>query len=119
MKIITTLLFLLLSSCVDAKTSYIGSTPANPAIKTFLGIPLSDSVDFIRWEFVNGGDQYAVICTYGIGKPNTSGFIDPKKIDIRGKLTKEGNYYRLYHNNKTILLAIFNAHVLHFANTDK
>ncbi|HUS01546.1 MAG TPA: hypothetical protein VMY77_07460, partial [Chitinophagaceae bacterium] len=80
---------------------------------------LSDPVDFIRWEFVNGGNQYAVICTYGISKPNTNGFIDPKKIDIRGKLTKEGNYYRLYHDNRTILLTIFNAHVLHFANADK
>ncbi|HUS00816.1 MAG TPA: hypothetical protein VMY77_03775 [Chitinophagaceae bacterium] len=119
MKIITTILFILLTSCADGKTSYIGSTPANPTIKTFLGIPLSDPIDFIRWEFVNGGRQYAVICTYGISKPNTNGFIDPKKIDIRGKLTKEGNYYRLYHDNKTILLAIFNAHVLHFANADK
>jgi hypothetical protein len=119
MKIITTLLFILFTSCVAAKTSYIGSTPANSTIKSFLGIPLSDSVDFIRWEVVNGGDQYAVLCTYGIGKPNTNGFIDPKKIDIRGKLSKEGNYYRLQHNNKTLLLAALNAHVLHFANDDK
>ena len=119
MKIISTFLFILLTSCTDGKTSYIGSTPANAAIRTFLGIPLSDSVDFIRWEFVNGGDQYAAICTYGIGKPNTNGFIDPKKIDIRGRLTREGNYYRLYHNNQTLLLAIFNSGLLYFANADK
>jgi hypothetical protein len=119
MKIITALLLLLLTSSADGKAVYIGSTPANNSVKSFLGIPLSDSVDFIRWKLVTHGEQYSVHCDYGIGKPNTNGFIDKKTIDIKGKLTKEGNYYRLYNNNKTMLLAALNANVLHFANADK
>jgi hypothetical protein len=119
MKIITTILFLLLTSCIDGKAIYIGSTPANNSIKTFLGIPLTESVDFIRWKLVTHGEQYFLHTDYGISKPNTNGFIDPKTIDIKGKVTKEGNYYRLNNNNKMMLLAIFNGHVLHFANADK
>ncbi len=119
MKILCNLLFILLTSCVDGKAVYIGSTPANNSVKTFLGIPLSDSVDFIRWKLVTGGDQYALHCDYGIGKPNTNGFIYPKTIDIKGKLAKEGNFYRLLNSSKTILIAALNAHVLHFANGDE
>jgi len=119
MKIITALLFILLTSCANGKAVYIGSTPANNSVKNFLGIPLSDPVDFIRWKLVTHGEQYSLHCDYGIGKPNTNGFIDRKTIDIKGKVTKDGNYYQLRNNNKTILLAAFNNHVLHFANADK
>ena len=119
MKIITSILFILFASCVNGKAVYIGSTPANSSVKTFLGIPLSDSVDFIRWKLVIGGDRYSLHCDYGIGKPNTNGFIDPKTFDIHGKLAKEGDHFRLYNNHRTILLAALNAHVLQFANADK
>ena len=119
MKKCITFLLIFFTSCTEGKTVYIGSTPANSIVKTFLGIPLSDSVDFIRWKLVTGGNQYALQCDYGIGKPNSNGFINPKRIDIKGKLIKEGNYYQLHHNNKRILLAALNAHVLHFAKADK
>jgi hypothetical protein len=119
MKIITALLFILLTSCADGKQVYIGSTPANRTVKAFLGIPLSDSVDFIRWKLVTHGNEYSLHCDYGIGKPNTNGFIDKKTIDIRGNISKQGDYYQLRNKHKTILLAVFNSHVLHFANPDK
>ena len=119
MKIITALLLIMLTSCANGKAVYIGSTPANNSVKNFLGIPLSDSVDFIRWKLVTHGDQYSLHCDYGIGKPNTNGFIDRKTINIKGKMKKDGNYYQLHHNNKTMLLAAFNPHVLHLANGNK
>lgn len=119
MKIITALLFILFTSCVNGKAVYIGSTPANNSVKNFLGIPLSDSVDFIRWKLVTHGDQFSLHCDYGIGKPNTNGFIHRKTIDIKGKVTKDGNYYQLHNNNKTILLAALNAHIFQFANANK
>ncbi len=52
MKIITVFLSIFFFvSCADAKEkTYIGSTPAGRAIKSFLEIPLPDSIDFIRWK---------------------------------------------------------------------
>lgn len=119
MKILCHLFFLLLTSFVYGKEIYIGSTPANAIVKKFLSIPVKDSVDFIRWKLVTGSEQYSLHCDYGIGKPNTNGFIDPKKIDRSGKLTREGNFYRLHYNNLYIEFAILNENVLHFANPDK
>jgi hypothetical protein len=88
------------TSCTEGKTVYFGSTPANSIVKTFLGIPLSDSVDFIRWKLITGGNQYSLQCDYGISKPNANGFINTKTIDIHGKLIREGNYHQLHHNIK-------------------
>jgi hypothetical protein len=119
MKIIFHLLFILLTASVNGEEIYIGSTPGNSIVKTFLGIPLSDSLDFIRWKLMIQDDSYSLHCDYGRSKPNTDGFAEPKTIDIKGKVIKEGNYYHLQNNNKMILLAIFNAHVLHFADADK
>ena len=119
MKIIFQLLFILLTLYANGKAVYIGSTPANNTVKTFLGIPLPDPVDFIRWKLITHGDQYSLHCDYGMSKPNTNGFIHPKTIDIKGKVIKDGNYYQFHHNNRTILLAAFNPHVLQFANADK
>ncbi len=52
MKIVTTLLYIiLLTSCATGKEkAYTGSTPAGNAVRSFLNIPLSDSIDFIRWK---------------------------------------------------------------------
>src|SRR5689334_17727982 len=47
------LLFIFINSCANAKEAiYTGSTPANSVVKAFLGIPLKDSIDFIRWKLV-------------------------------------------------------------------
>ena len=119
MKTITALLCILLISFGYGKVVYTGSTPANNSVKNFLGIPLSDSVDFIRWKLVTEGTQYSLHCDYGIGKPNTNGFIHTKTIDIKGNLTKEGNYLQLHHKNKKLLLAAFNGNVFQLANADK
>lgn len=119
MKKCITLLLIFFTVNIEGKTVYIGSTPANSIVKTFLGIPLSDSIDFIRWKLVTGSNQYALQCDYGLSKPNANGFVNKKSINIQGKLIKEGSHYRLNHNNKTMLLVALNAHVLHLANADK
>jgi hypothetical protein len=91
MKTISLLVFIVFTTGANGKEIYTGSTPANAIVKSFLGIPLSDSVDFIRWKLVTGGDRYSIHCDYGIGKPNTKRFIDPRSIDASGPLTKENN----------------------------
>lgn len=116
MKMITALLFLLLIvSCASGKeNAYTGSTPAGPVVKSFLGIPLSDSVDFIRWQLILKDNNYTLNCNYGIGKPNTNGFINGgKKIAIGGVLYKEKNNYQLHNDSKILKLAELNNDLLH------
>jgi hypothetical protein len=82
MKLIATFLsFVLLTSCASSKeTNYTASTPAPPLIRTFLGISLTDSIDFIRWKLSLTDKKYSLECSYGISKPNTNGFYDKKKV---------------------------------------
>jgi len=37
---------------------FIGSTPADPVIRTFFNIPLTDSIDFIRWNLILRDHEY-------------------------------------------------------------
>jgi hypothetical protein len=121
MKIISLFLsVVVLASCASGKEkSYVGSTPAHPVIKSFLGIPLSDSIDFIKWKVVIRDDKYSLHCQFGIGKPNTDGFMnDGKTIELDGKLSKEKNYYFLQNGNRTLNLLALNGDLLHFLNND-
>lgn len=114
------LLILLIISCVSGKgNTYIGSTPADTVVRLFLGIPLSDSVDFIRWKLILKDNQYQLYCNYGIGKANTNGFINGGiKIELSGKYRKEKNYYH-FQNETTALKAIeLNEDLLHLLNAD-
>lgn len=83
-------IFLIISCARAGEKTYTGSTPADPVVRTFLGISLQDSVDFIRWQLILHKDNYQLNCNYGVGQPNTNGFINGgKKIEISGALNKE------------------------------
>jgi hypothetical protein len=111
---------LLIASCASGKEkTYTGSTPADIVIRVFLDVPLSDSIDFIRWKLILRDNQYQLHCNYGIGKPNTNGFMNSgKKIELSGTLKKEKNYFQLWNGNKTLNIAELNVDLLHFLNTD-
>jgi hypothetical protein len=121
MKIIAFFLSLLLiTSAAGAKeTRYQGSTPAGPVVRSFLGIAPGDSVDFIRWELIILDDKYQLQCNYGIGKPNTNGFINGIKIKLSGALTSEKNYYQLTNGKKNLYVSELNTDLLHLLNADK
>ena len=121
MKRVSSFLFLLfIVSCGSGKeNSYTGSTPAANIIRSFLEIPLSDSIDFIRWKLILRDNGYQLQCNYGIGKPNTNGFINGgKKIELNGVLKKEKNYYLLQNHDKTLKIVELNADLLHLLNED-
>jgi len=111
---------LLIVSCAKTQDkTYTASTPASPVVRAFLGIPLIDSVDFIRWKLILQNNYYQLQCNYGIGKPNTNGFISGgKKISLSGQLKKEKNYYQLQNHNKILRLIELNTDLLHLLNTD-
>ncbi|MBA2562994.1 MAG: hypothetical protein H0V14_08780 [Chitinophagaceae bacterium] len=121
MKIIATFLSLVFFvSCVNSKEkSYTASTPAAPIVRSFLGIPLTDSVDFIRWKLTLANNQYKLECNYGIGKSNTNGFYNGgEKIALTGVVKNEKNYYQLQNDNKTLSLVELNADLLHLLDAD-
>src|SRR2546430_8222743 len=115
------LLSLLTISCASGKEKiYIGSTPAGAVVRPFIGIPLSDSVDFIQWKIILNDSQYQLQCYYGVGKPNTDGFINGgKEIKLTGKLRKEKNYYYLENNHRSLMFFELNDNLLHLLNEDK
>ena len=120
MKFIATLLsMLVLASCANSKeTNYTASTPAAPLVRTFLGISLTDSIDFIRWKLSLTDNKYSLECSYGIGKPNTNGFYDEKKVVLSGIVKREINNYILENGNHVLKLAALNANLLHIVNND-
>ena len=110
-----------LASCVQGKeNSFTGSTPAGPVVRNFLGISLTDSVDFIRWNFEFKDDKYTLVCNYGIGQPNTNGFYNGGKIvKIVGDFTREKNYLVLVNAGKKLFVAELNQSLLHLADEKK
>lgn len=114
-------LIFLLVSCVNGKERvYTASTPAAPVIRSFLKISATDSIDFIRWKLTLLDNRYMLQCNYGIGKPNTNGFLNGgTKIELSGELKKEAHLFLLQNENKILALAELNADLLHLLDTDK
>jgi len=123
MKIVVTLLSItLFVSCANSKeTNYTASTPAASIVRKFLGISLTDSIDFIRWKLSLNDLTYSLECNYGIGKPNTNGFYNGgKKIAFGGTVKRNNNTntYLLQNGNQTLKLIELNSNLLHIANND-
>ena len=120
MKIFATFLsIILLVSCASSKEiNYTASTPADPLVRTFLGISLTDSIDFIRWKLSLTDIKYSLECAYGIGKPNTNGFYDEKKIVLSGIVKRENSNYILENGDHALKLAELNVNLLHILNND-
>jgi len=107
-------------SYANAKeNTYIGSTPANNVIRSFFGIPFTDSIDFIRWKLIIKDKDYQLQCNYGIGKPNTNGFINGgTNINLSGEYIKEKNHYNFKNGTKTLKAVELNGDLIHLLNTD-
>ena len=118
--VVTLLLATFFVSCANSKeTNYTASTPAAPIVKKFLGISLTDSIDFIRWKLSLNDLKYSLECNYGIGKPNTNGFYDGgKKIVLSGSVKRDKNTYLLQNGNQNLKLVELNGNLLHVLNED-
>src|SRR5687768_11412059 len=88
MKVLLLFLYLLFSDESIAKEiNYTASTPAGSEVREFLGISQADSIDFIRWKLkISDFKEFNLSCSYGIGRANTNGFIDEKKLQVKGKV---------------------------------
>ena len=103
----------------STEQSYTGSTPAAPVVRSFFGISQNESIDFIRWQLTLSDDHYKLVCNYGVGKPNTSGFMNGgKHIEMSGLLKREKSQYRLMNVGKTLALAEVNNNLLHILDSE-
>jgi hypothetical protein len=121
MKILATLLSfsILVSSTSPKETYYTASTPAASIVRAFLGISLTDSIDFIRWKLSITDVKYFLECNYGVGKPNTNGFYEGgKKVSFNGTVKREKNIYTLQNGNKVLKFIELNNNLLHILNSD-
>lgn len=114
------IILLLQVSCSHAgDRQFKGSTPANAEMRSFLGISLIDSVDFIRWKLTIGEETYQLKVNYGIGKPNTHGFLEGgKTIEIKDLQQKKGNSYILFNGGRQLSMAMLNQSLLHPLNSE-
>jgi len=100
--------------------NYTGSTPASTEVRTFLGIPLKDSIDFIRWYISISESHFELKCNYGIGKPNTNGFINNgNTLSLEGVATIQDHFYILKNKGRVLNIAIINNNLLHLLDTKK
>lgn len=106
------------ASCTDRQ--FTASTPCGDEVRWFLDISKTDSVDFVRWHLSFSKENYTLECNYGMGKPNTNGFINGgKKIVLTGSLTKEKNIYTLKNGTRNLALLEINGNLLHLLNAQQ
>lgn len=121
MKIISYLFTVaLVYSCAAAnENTYVGSTPAHADVRKFLGISLTDSIDFIKWHLVIRDDRYELNCRYGLSRAGTNGFSNEKVVAFTGRLDKTGYYYHLQQAGKTFFILEVNSSLLYLLDNEK
>jgi hypothetical protein len=116
------LFFLCILSCSAAfgrEVRYTASTPAGATVRNFLGISLTDSIDFIRWKLkITDSKEFDLTCSYGISKPNTNGFLDEKKAALKGTVKLSGEILSLNANGKLMSMQVLNTNIMHLLNPD-
>lgn len=93
--------------------TFVGSTPEHSVVRSFLGIPVTEPIDFIRWKLVIKSDSYELTCRYGMSKGGTPGFINEKLVSCRGKLDKKGDIFILHEGKKILELVKVNENLVH------
>ncbi len=105
--------------CVGQERKFTGSTPAGAVVRQFLDLSIKDSIDFIRWRLTAGTSGYSLNCNFGIGKPNTNGFINGgNTVSLNGRLLREGNRITLRNGERQLRLVEIHSNLLHPLDTE-
>lgn len=116
------LILFILAGCHSSgkELYYTASTPAGAEVRNFLGIPAEDSVDFIRWKLkIINLETFTLSCSYGIGRPNTNGFMHEKRVELKGNLGRQDVIYTLIAGKKSLSLLFMNYNLLHILDKNK
>jgi hypothetical protein len=104
---------------LEKELNYTASTPAGVEVRDFLGISHGDSVDFIRWRLrIIDNKDFELECQYGIGRPNTNGFIDEKNVKLKGTAELTAGRIILKHKSKSLAMLMLNPNIVHLLNKD-
>lgn len=114
---------------------YVGSSPCGNIIKPLLGIKDDNECEFTKWSLTlypqntNAPAAVKLVYRYGIGKPNTSGFIDEKKAEFAGhwtiqkgtKAKPEATVYQitLHGVDKNLLLVKLSDNAVHLLDSQR
>jgi hypothetical protein len=94
--------------------NFIASTPSNSMVRDFLDISQSDSIDFIRWKLkIKDDEKFEVVCTYGIAKANTNGFVNEQKVEWTGTASINDGVVTLNLKGKTLCMLLLNPNIMH------
>ena len=120
MKVLLLFLYILFpGKTIDKEINYTASTPAGTEVRNFLGISQADSIDFIRWKLkIIDLKEFNLSCSYGIGKANTNGFIDEKKLQLKGTVNAKDQVITLSSQGKVLSLLFLNDNIIHILNKD-
>jgi hypothetical protein len=99
--------------------AYQGSTPAHMAVREFLNISRTDSIDFIRWKLVFNGSSFELSCSYGLCQPSTSGFSNEKKVAFSGTLKRQDHLYELRRQDGAFYIREINFNLIHLLDKNK
>ncbi|HEY1054739.1 MAG TPA: hypothetical protein VGE24_06370 [Emticicia sp.] len=75
--------------------TYVGTSPCGNILKPFLGVANEPDCEFTKWTMTlypqkaNAPAAVKLVYRYGVGKPNTSGFMDEKRAEFEGHWTIE------------------------------
>jgi hypothetical protein len=118
--ILAVLTFVLVCCNASGKeTVYTGSTPVDKAVREFLNISLTDSIDFMRWKLVLKHDRFELSTGYGLCLPNTKGFRKEYRAGFSGSLSKQDHLYQLTYQGKTFYLLELNPNLVHLLDENK
>jgi hypothetical protein len=98
---------------------YQGSTPAHAAVREFLNISRTDSIDFIRWKIVLNGTRFELSCSYGLCQPGTNGFSNEKKVAFSGNLEKQEHLFELRHQATVFYIREINDNLVHLLDKNR
>lgn len=104
---------------MSKELNYTASTPANNMVRDFLEISRADSIDFIRWKLkISDYREFDLSCSYGISKPNTNGFINEKKVVLKGTAKFNDGILALNYNGNTLSMLVLNQNIMHLLNKE-
>lgn len=108
------LIYLIIPSSFT-QSVYVGSTPADPPVRTWINIPQDIKIDFIRWELnLNPSYNYSLKINYGEGQPNSPGFKNGGNFS-----TIQGVYKISGRNNIKVLTLTYKSSNLSFAGINE
>lgn len=114
---------------------YVGTSPCGNILKPFLGVANEPECEFAKWTMTlypqkaNAPALVKLVYRYGIGRPNTSGFMDEKRAVFEGhwttqkgtRLKPDATVYQItvHHLDKNLLFVKLSDNAIHLLDSQR